>query len=71
MVQWLRALSAHAEEPEVSILSTDATLCNISCRGSDALLWPLWALHAYALHSCRQNIHPHNIKINKALKQIK
>lgn len=35
------------------------TICDSSSRGSNALLWPLTALHVVYRHTCRRNIHIH------------
>lgn len=37
------------------------TVCNCSSRGSDTLLWPLWALHSDA----RRHAHGLNISLQK------
>lgn len=65
MALWLRAFAVFSED-----LSSDPSThtryltiaCNYSSPGSDALLWPLWVLHARDAHTDKQT-HTHRLKI--------
>lgn len=47
------------------VLCPAFTVRDFSSRGPDPVFWPLWALHAHGVHTCRQSTHTHKIKINK------
>ena len=59
MVQGLRKLAASIEDPG-SVPSTHTqwltTIGNSSCRRSDALFWPSWALHAHGARTYKQAV---------------
>lgn len=42
---------------------------NSSSRRSDALFWPVKALHARGLHTLRQNTHTHEIETHISFKK--
>lgn len=67
----LRTSVVLAEDPGW-VPNTHTAAHNSSFRGSNALFWPLWAhRHTCGTHTCRQNTHEHNIKINLKQSQYK
>lgn len=79
--QQFRTLDALASDPDLITITCIRPLtasCLSSCKGSDALFWPLQALHTHGTHTDQVGTHTHThthlhknthtYKINKFLK---